>query len=312
MRDLSIAIPARHEIFLPDTIESILTTIEGDTEIIVVLDGYWPNPPIYDHPRVHLIHHSVSVGQRAATNEAVRLSTSKYVMKLDAHCMLDKGFDVKLMAPYENHEIEMNTTSIPRLYNLHAFNWKCKGCGYERYQSPSTNLCPGCSKAVGVDRVMVWKPRLNRMVDFCRFGPDLIFNYWRDYKHRPEAQSDLCDVMGNLGACFLMTREQFLKIDGLDERHGSWGQCGTEVSCKSWLSGGRQIVNKRTWYSHLFRTQGGDFGFPYPLTNEAREHARLHSRWLWLEGNWEKAVRPFSWIIDHFAPVPGFSVEKVV
>jgi glycosyltransferase involved in cell wall biosynthesis len=98
MSDLSVLIPARNEIFLKRTIEDILAHCEGDTEVIAVLDGAWAEPPIEDHPRVQLIYHSRSIGQRAATNEAARLSTAKYIMKADAHCAFDQGFDVKLMA----------------------------------------------------------------------------------------------------------------------------------------------------------------------------------------------------------------------
>ena len=44
--DLSILIPARNEMFLARTIEDILTNIEGNTEIIAILDGCWADPPI--------------------------------------------------------------------------------------------------------------------------------------------------------------------------------------------------------------------------------------------------------------------------
>src|SRR5438067_11090055 len=96
--DLSILIPSRNEIFISNTIENILENIEGNTEIITVLDGAWAEPPIDDHPRLTIIHHSQSSGQRAATNEAAKLSKAKYVMKCDDHCAFDKGFDVKMMA----------------------------------------------------------------------------------------------------------------------------------------------------------------------------------------------------------------------
>lgn len=89
----------------------------------------------------------------------------------------------------------------------------------------------------------------------------------------------------------------------MDEAHGSWGQMGVELACKSWLSGGRQVVNKRTWFSHLFRTQDG-FGFPYP--NPGILQAREYSKKLWLGGEWPNAVRPLSWLIEHFAPAPGW------
>jgi len=96
-RDLSILIPARNEMFLKKTIDNILENIEADTEVIAVLDGYWPEEPIPDHERVVIIHYSKSIGQRAATNVAARMSGAKYVMKVDAHCAFDKGFDAKLI-----------------------------------------------------------------------------------------------------------------------------------------------------------------------------------------------------------------------
>ena len=81
--DLSVIIPSRNELFLAKTIEDVLSHIELDTEIIAVLDGAWSDPPVADNPRLTLIHHSRSVGQRAACNEAARLSQAKYIMKLD-------------------------------------------------------------------------------------------------------------------------------------------------------------------------------------------------------------------------------------
>ena len=94
MPDLSILIPARNEMFLATTIENILENIEADTEIIAILDGDWPEPPVSDHPRVTVIHHE-SIGQRAATNEGARISQAKFIMKADAHCAFDKGFETE-------------------------------------------------------------------------------------------------------------------------------------------------------------------------------------------------------------------------
>ena len=92
--DLSIVIPARNEMFVSNTVEDILKNIEGSTEVIVVIDGETEYKNIPSDPRVRVIYHHESIGQRAATNEAVRLSQAKYIMKLDAHCAFDKGFDV--------------------------------------------------------------------------------------------------------------------------------------------------------------------------------------------------------------------------
>jgi len=109
------------------------------------------------------------------------------------------------------------------------------------------------------------------------------------------------------GSCFMLTREKYWELNICDEKHGSWGQQGVEVACKTWLSGGRVIVNKKTWYAHMFRTQGGDFGFPYP--NPGIKKAREYSRDLWINNKWDKAVRPFSWLIEKFDP-PDWSNSK--
>jgi glycosyltransferase involved in cell wall biosynthesis len=303
---LSVVIPARNEEFLERTINNVLDNSEYDTEVIAILDGCWCNPPLKDRSKVTLIHHTDPVGQRAGVNEGCRLSKSKYVMKLDAHCIVDKGFDRKLIEPYENGEIGMDTTTIPRMYNLHAFDWLCKDCGNRKYQSPTPSECEKCHSK-NVVRDIVWKPRFNRMTECWMFDKDMHFQYWNEGRRRKEALGELVDVMSSVGACFFMPRERFFAIDGLDEKHGSWGQFGTEIACKSWLSGGRHIVNKRTWFSHLFRTQGGDFGFPYQINGNDQERAKQYSRDLWLNDKWEKAVKPLSWLVDKFSPVPTWN-----
>jgi hypothetical protein len=108
VKDLSILIPARNEIFLQKTIENIIENIEADTEIIAILDGNWPAPPVQDHKRVSLVYHNLSIGQRAATNEAAKLSKAKYIMKCDAHCAFGKGFDKILIK-----DMEKDMTVVP-------------------------------------------------------------------------------------------------------------------------------------------------------------------------------------------------------
>lgn len=300
MLQLSVIIPARNEEFLDRTINGVLDNAELDTEVIAILDGYWADPPINDRDNLVIVHHNKSVGQRAATNEGARLSNAKYVMKLDAHCAVDKGFDRKLIEPYEKGEIGMNTTSIPRMYNLHGFDWICP-CGAKFYQADKPNECPKCkNKEFGKE--IVWKPRWEKMTESWRFDKDMHFQYWNDYRKRPEFQGELVDVMTSIGACFLMPRDFFFAIDGLDEKHGSWGQFGVEIACKSWLSGGRHIVNKRTWFSHMFRTKNEFLGFPYEISGTQQDRAKEYSRDLWLNDKWNKAVKPLSYIIEKFNP----------
>jgi len=306
--DLSVIITARNEEFLSRTVEGVIANKRGNTEVIVICDGNWPNPAITDHPDVTMIYHSESIGQRAAINEAARLSTAKFIMKLDAHCVVDEGFDVKLMA-----DCEYNWTVIPRMYNLHAFDWVCSSCGYRKYQSPTPeNLkCEECKKERVMKREIIWKPRWNKRSDFMRFDSDLHFQYWGELGKRPESQGELAETMSFVGACFFMHRDYYWELGGSEEEWGSWGQQGTEWACKTWLSGGRVMVNKKTWFAHLFRTQGGDFGFPYPQSGNQVDHARKRSKEFFKEGKWKGAKHNLDWLIRKFYPIPGWEGYKI-
>lgn len=300
MTDLSVIIAARNEEFLQQTIDNVCENIRGDTEIIVILDGYWPEVGIPINPKVNILHYQNSIGQRAAVNKAATLSQAKFIMKLDAHCAVDEGFDIKLM---ENCEYDW--TVIPRMYNLHAFSWACKKCKHEIYQGPTPSKCPKC-KSKRVYKKFYWKAKPNPTTDFMRFDANFKFQYWKAYAKRPEAKGKICDLMSSVGACFFMHRNRFWDLGGMDEAHGSWGQFGTEVACKAWLSGGRHVVNKNTWFAHMFRTQGGDFGFPYRLKGRDVRFARKYSQNIWGNDIWPLATKKIKWLIDKFAPIPDW------
>lgn len=310
---LSILIPARNEIWLARTVEDILANIEGNTEIIVVLDGAWDDPKLPNDKRVKVIFNHESVGQRAATNQACRISRAKYVMKVDAHCAFDKGFDVKMMA-----DMQDNWTMIPVLRNLHVFDWVCpkasprislKGGNepHRRYQSPS-GPCIDCGEPT--ERDVVWIAKTNPENKTFRFDRTLHFQYWKELARRQKG--DLIETMSIQGSCFMLTREKYWELNICDESWGSWGQQGVEVALKTWLSGGRVICTKKTWYAHLFRTQGRDFAFPYHNPESQIEKIRNLTRDLFFNDKWEKAIYPFSWILEKFAPVPDFDTNKEI
>lgn len=302
MMTLSILIPSRNEQFLARTVEDILANAEGDTEVICVLDGAWANPAIPQHPRVKVVYHPESIGQRAATNEAARLSKAKYVMKVDAHCAFDKGFDVKMMA-----EMQDNWTMVPIMRNLHVFDWLCKS-GHRRYQGPS-GPCTECGKPTRQD--VVWIAKSSPQSTAYCFDSTPHFQYHNEFKKRPEGQGELTETMSLQGSCFMVTRDKYWELELCDESFGSWGSQGIEVAVKTWLSGGRVVCNHKTWYAHMFRTQGGDFGFPYPQSGKQVEHAKSTARNLFFENKWPKQILSLSWLVEKFWPVPGWTDEDL-
>lgn len=298
MTDLSIVIPARNEIFLGRTIDDIFEHTEMDTEVIAVCDGYWPDPPLEDYNRLTVIHFSSSVGQREAINAGVGISKAKYILKADAHCAFAQGFDRVLLK-----DIQEDWTIVPLMRNLHAFDWVCEE-GHRRYQGPS-GPCLECGKPTQMD--VVWIAKTSPVSRSYCFDSEPHFQYFAEYSKRPEGQGRLTETMSLQGSCFMMTKERFQKLNVCDPAFGSWGSQGIEVACKTWLSGGRCIVDQDTWYGHMFRTQGGDFGFPYPISGRQVEYAKAHAKDLFFNNKWDGQIYPLSWLVEKFWPVRGWT-----
>lgn len=322
MKDLSILIPARNEMFLARTIEDILANIEADTEVIAVLDGQWADPPIPQHERVNIIYVPEAIGQRAAQNLACKLSRAKYVMKVDAHCSFDKGFDRKMIEGFK--EVGDDVTMVPIMRNLWAFDWKCMKCGKRWYQGPTPTKCMETNfKVTGqpcdgkeFKRKMMWIGKSNpQSTSYC-FDAEPHFRYFREYAKRPEYKKDLeetgfTETMSLQGSCFMCTRDKYWELNLCDEEFGNWGNQGIEVAVKTWLSGGRVLCNHKTWYAHMFRTQGGDFGFPWPCSGNEVQRTKNKVKDLFFNNKWDKAIHPLSWLLEKFWPVPGWTQEDL-
>jgi glycosyltransferase involved in cell wall biosynthesis len=328
MKDLSILIPARNEMFLARTIEDILEHIEADTEIIAVLDGALADPGIVQHERVNVIYVPEALGQRATTNMAARLAQGKYVAKVDAHCSFDQGFDRKMIEFFQ--EVGDDVVAVPVMRNLWAFSWKCYHCGWKKYQGPTPEKCEQCGETDKIRRKMIWEAKRNpQSVSYCfdsgrkytddngKEQEDLPhFQYFEDYKHREPFLTDkktksYTETMSLQGSFFMSTREKFWEWELSDERLGNWGNQGIELACACWLSGGRVLVNHKTWYAHMFRTQGGDFGFPWENGGRATHRTKRNVRDKFWQFKHPTQIHPVSWLIEKFWPVNGWSEEDL-
>lgn len=266
---LSVLIAARNEIYLEKTIRDVLANAEGEIEVLVALDGYIPDPQIVlDDNRVTFYHEPVSIGQRQSINKLAKLAKGEFIMKLDAHCAMDKGWDVKLVADATDPSV----TWVPRMYNLD---------------------------------IETFKPKLHKLTDYMYISSPKAEKPFRaeyytgdEYKRWHRRKELLDDTMACMGPCWFMHKSRFFEQGGCDEGHGSWGAMSVEVSLKAWMSGGSLKVNKKTWFAHWFR---GGIGFPYELSGNAVERARKYSRELFVEGKF-KGVRDLQWVVDKFNP----------
>jgi glycosyltransferase involved in cell wall biosynthesis len=283
MAKLSVIIPARNERFLPQTVDDIFLKATGDIEIIVVLDGYWPDPPLGDYKNLVIVHRSQSRGMRPAINSAAAIAKGEYLLKTDAHCLFADGFDKTLQA-----DCKSDWVCVPRRKRLDAENW----CVEEGGRPP-------------IDYMYLSYP--DNPDDFG--GPGLNGKVWAA-KNRDESLKDklIDDLMSAQGSCWFMPRDYFYELELMDtESYGHFWNEFQEIGLKCWLSGGRVIRNKKTWYAHLHK--GRKYGRGYFLSKDSlRQGATYTKKWL-IGDAWHKQTKPLSWLIEQFWPVPTWTEE---
>ena len=289
VKDLvSVVIPARNEPFLQKTIQDLLSKARGAIEIIVVLDGYWMKAEeVVLDKRVTYFHYGDARGMRNAINKAVAISHGEYILKSDAHCMFDEGFDLKLKADVqeysENVELQSATRDnwivIPRRLRLDAEHWcidettKDKPpVDYEFLSSMEYNGAKG----------NIWNERTVERLDKPQFLID----------ETPSFQ----------GSCYFCTRNHFVNsLGGLSEvGYGSFVREAQEIGLKTFMSGGRVLVNKKTWYAHLHK--GTKFGRGYYIDKMKMIDGNKYCDDFWFNNRWDKALHDMAWFIERFMP----------
>jgi len=279
---LSIIISSRCDTYLQKTVDDLFSKAEGDVEVIVVLDGIWS--VLKDDPRLTIIHQGevhANLGMRAAINAGVAISKGEYIMKVDEHTLMDQGYDLKLIA-----DCQEDTLVIPRRYRLDADEWKV----IEDGRPP-------------IDYMIIDYPYQRPYDKTCGM-------HGAEHK-RPDRESILIDdVMTGQGSCWFLPRKLWDSAVGKmdEEGYGTFTQEAQELTNKIWLSGGRCIVNKKTWYAHLHKgKKGKGYGFSnqqYKNHMESMEKGRLYCINYWLYT--KDYPRDFDWLVNHFWPLPGW------
>jgi len=285
MAKVSIIIPSHEELFLSKTVDGIIEKAIGEIEIIAMLDGYWPNPPLKDHPNLILVHLGKTQGMRANINSAARIATGKYLMKIDAHCMVGEGFDEILQA-----DCEENWLAVPSRYSLDAEKW-------ERTRGP-------------VDYLTLTFP----YTDDELYGTGLhgkkwkgerglTGSFWHMEKERKHILID--DIITFQGSCWFMHKKKFFDMGCMDDVNFTSHQEAQELGMKVWLSNGRVIRNKKTWYAHLHK--GSKYGGSRPSSSRQKQmETQIYSTDLWMNNKWPGQTKNIEWLIDKFWPLEGW------
>lgn len=280
---VSILIPARNERFLVPTVRDVLAKAAGDLEVVVVLDGYWPDPPLPADPRIKILHFGDARGMRPALNAASQIATGEFFMKLDAHCMVAEGFDAQLKADY----LESNWMLIPRRYALDPEAWRW---------DTSNGKYP-------VDYHYLSYP-------FERPGDPDCGMHGTVWTARREARKDvlLDEEMSSQGSCWFMARRHWDWLGPMEiERYGNFIQEMQELGLKTWLGGGALMVTKRTWYAHLYK--GRKYGRGYTMGGTNHQKGAAFCVDYWMHDRWPARVHDLRWLIERFAPVPTWPAD---
>lgn len=274
MDKVSIIIPSRNERFLKETVDDVFNKARGEIEVIVILDGYYPDPPLVERPNLILVHKNTPEGLRAADNDGARLATGKYLLKCDAHCMFGEGFDEIL-----KKECDVDWLVVPRRVSLDPINWCIQNTG----KSP-------------VDYEYLSYPL------FHPEDPGMHGVHWMD-RARTRLDIPIDDDMSFQGSCWFMPKDLFWKFGPMDEvGYGTFMQEPQELGLRVWLSGGKQVRNKNTWYAHLHK--GKQFGRGYSLEGQNRRNSQRFCIDYWVYNKFPLATRKFEWLIEKFWPVP--------
>ena len=256
---VSIIIPARNEKYLAKTVDDLLQKATGDIEIIVILDGYWPENTDYSSDsRVQYLHFNNSFSMRNNINSGALLATGDFLMKVDAHCMVGQGYDEILKASCGN-----KTIVVPRRFALDAENWKIE----ER----TDNKYP---------------------IDYMILNETL-----QGIPVKKDSELEVDELMTSQGSCWFMSKDYFNYLDLMDEdTYGTFWQEMQEVGLKCWLSGGKMVVNKKTWYAHWHKTDGR--GYSLPDGEKDRTRAVVNK---WRDSTmFSKQIHGLDWLFERF------------
>lgn len=295
---VSVIIPSRSDTYLQKTVDDLLIKAQGEIEVIVVLDGRWAEPILKDDKRVIVIHQGTvhdNFGMRAGINAGMAIASGEYVMKIDEHCMMDEGWDVKLIEDCEDHDVV-----VPRRKRLDPDTWSL----IEDGRNP-------------IDYMYLTNP-------FMRPGDKTNGLRGAEWKERFAENEDILydESMSTQGSCYFMKKshwdEVIKELD--DDNYGPFTSEAQEIGLKTQLSGGRLMTNKKTWYAHWWKGKSGKgYGFSneqYVKHQALTEEGRMYTIKYWLTTKDYK--HDFEWLMEKFSPVPtwpedykSFIIEEI-
>lgn len=267
---ISVIIASRNEQLLNKTIDNVLKNAGTAIEFVIVLDGdintnidkvdgyEYDTNGVIKLDNIKVLRNECSVGRRKAINQAVNAASGKYLFHLDGHCTMSKGWGKTLLFQHK----EDNSILVCTLRSINENFEFVHNVDYR----------------------------------FCRITPEMKTMWWLDYAKRVPKDEMVSKGMSFTGCGWFLSKDYYNKIGGFDERLGGWGNAGSELSLKVWLSEkypGSIYFTKSVVCGHLFRKK-----FPYKPNCNFNSDLRI------LKDKYKDSVYK---LVDMFSPVPEWT-----
>lgn len=275
MAKVSVIIPSRNEKYLDRTVDDVFAKAAGEIEVLVMLDGPMDYPMPTERRGLSIYRKAQWEGLRPALNDLAEQATGKWLMKIDGHEMVSEGFDKALQENMDDCDL-----MVSQYRALDAHKWEITDQGPEDIYYFS------------------WPPTNTYFFMFLTVP-------WIT-RSRLLAHETISETMGIQGSLYMLSRRHFWEtMGGMDyERWGHWSGELTELCFKTWLSGGRVLVNKAVWNAH-WQQEGEDrtqIRPEYSRSADMRRHRNVAL--YWINNSWPGQTRKMEWLIDRFWPLP--------
>lgn len=244
---VTVIIPAQHEQnYLNKTIENIFNTAKGKVEVIVVLNGY--DQKVDKRARVRRFEENV--GERAAMNFAAKKAKGEFLLRIDAHCDFDEGWDIKMSEVTGERDITVAVLGAAAPVWEHVPDkrrqqWLDSGKTPEQWQ-PWERLK---GHWYGLCRMIVSEDGKGNKGFECK---------WQKPNRDHSVYKTVEPNMGLTGCGFMIRKKFYNEIGGADETLPAMGAIGEEFALKAWANGGKVQTRTDVMIYHVWGTGGYD------------------------------------------------------
>jgi hypothetical protein len=175
------------------------------------------------------------LGMRAVVNALAPSIAGEFLMKCDAHCIFAPGWDAALKG-----DCDGDWVAVPTRHSINGETWTVCGRGGGALEM----------QFGGINYHYLTFPYAKSMYGYGLHG--------KEFRGQNGAESSsqgrpIDDLMSFQGSCWFTPTANFLRLGPLDQANYNFYSESIEVGLRQWMSGGRVVINKKTWYAHYHK-----------------------------------------------------------